>query len=146
MSYHIDQSILHFGSSSCLVCIMERITLMGDSFACGLPCPLCFSVQAHSCDCLICWRLGLHTPLALSWFLACCPVGEPSVSLQVSIFRLIGTCCLPFLSSATCTHISFPASCGNKYIQILCVYVYKWHSTEREDNKSRSEDRHLQAD
>ena len=83
MLYHIVLSILHFGSSSCLVCIMERITLMGDSFACGLPRPLCFSVQAHSCDCLICWRLGLHTPLALSWFLAhlwirfqitrCCP-------------------------------------------------------------------------
>ena len=43
----IDQSILHSGSSSCLLCIMERITLVGDSFASGFLCPLCFSVQAH---------------------------------------------------------------------------------------------------
>jgi hypothetical protein len=41
-----------------------------------------------------CWRLGLHTPPALAWFLAGCPVGAPS---KVCVCSLLLSFC-PFWS------------------------------------------------
>ena len=68
----VDQSILHSGSPSCPLCIMERITLVGDSYASGFLCPLCFSVQAHK---VFVWFVGVwvcipRLPCHGSWHVA----------------------------------------------------------------------------
>jgi hypothetical protein len=69
-TYHIVQTLLHSGSSSCLLCIMDRNILVADfpALAPGLSCILMQPFLMHTCPLIILFRP--YCTLALP--LACC--------------------------------------------------------------------------
>ena len=117
-TYYIDQTFLHSGYSSCLLCILDRIIHVGDFLACWLLCPLCFAVQAHKVYRSYSLTLGFAYPSCLGMVLGWLPCRGVFRLTARTLISLVTLCCGVYLLKAPCIHIH---SC--MYIHTKCIHM-----------------------